>query len=88
MKRNIKILEQLLRNFKIFFSNFLGNFKHLFLTIWSILWIYAFACVAVIPSENNKRKTSVFVLLMLRAYFFSYAYLLRKTGLKGVFRPS
>ena len=33
---------------------------------------YAYAYVAVIPSEDNIRETSVFVLLMLRAHVYAY----------------
>lgn len=32
----------------------------------------AYAYVTVIPSQNNIRKTSVFVLFMLRAYVYVY----------------
>ena len=42
---------------------------------------YAYTFVAVIFSENNIRKTSVFVYLMLRAYVYSYPALV-KTSLK------
>ena len=41
----------------------------------------AYAYVAVIPSENNIRKTTAFVLLMLRGYIYAYAYALVKTSL-------
>ena len=42
---------------------------------------FAYAYVAVIPSEDNIRKTSVFVLLMLRAYVYPYAYALVQISL-------
>ena len=35
-----------------------------------------------IPSEDNIRKTSVFLLLMLSAYVYAYAYALVKTNLR------
>ena len=52
----------------------------------------SYAYVAVIPSEDNIRKTSALVLLMLHAYFYAYvaavlkrypyAYALVKTSLQ------
>ena len=44
----------------------------------------AYAYVAVVPSEDNIRKTSVFVLFMLRAYVYGYAYALVKTSLFAI----
>ena len=46
---------------------------------------YAYAYVAVIPGEDNIRKTSVFVLLMLRAYDNACAYELVKASLNICF---